>query len=154
VHVLTPDSGGALSLSVKSIQDTSFNLAIDTYAPGALFDAASFPPGVAVGDGNGGVDPALDAANEWPWCVDDTTATPAQASWLQANAIPVCPKTVKDASHACATAQPGATCFGDDDANRWAVRGAINAGFSVFLYVQSLETAGAAPDYNQCTLLK
>jgi hypothetical protein len=52
-------------------------------------------------------------------------------------------------------AAPGATCFGNDAANKWAVRGAINAGMSVFLYVQSLEKeSGPAPDYDQCELLK
>jgi hypothetical protein len=44
----------------------------------------------------------------------------------------------------------GDTCFHNDGANRWAVRGAINAGMSVFHYVQSIETSGPASDYNVC----
>jgi hypothetical protein len=41
-----------------------------------------------------------------------------------------------------------------DDASRWAVRGAINAGMSVFLYLKSIEDNGPPPDFNQCNLLK
>jgi hypothetical protein len=38
-----------------------------------------------------------------------------------------------------------------DQADSWAVRGAINAGLSVFEYVKGLETASVPPpDYNQC----
>ncbi len=154
VHVLAPDSAGALRLAVKAIQDPNYNLAIDTYAPGALVAASGYPADAPVGDGAGGVAGSLLPANFWPWCVDDSTATSAQAAWIMASAIPVCPPAVKTASHACATGQVGATCFGNVDASSWAVRGAINAGMSVFLYVQSLESSGPAPDYNQCSLLK
>ena len=31
--------------------------------------------------------------------------------------------------------------------------GAINAGMSVYLYVESIEASGPAPDYNECALL-
>ena len=152
VHVLTVDT--QTQLFVPSIEDTNFLLAIDSVQPGGMVAASSYPAGVRVGDGYGGVDPTLDGNNVWPWCVDDTGVTGDQAAWIAGNALPVCPSTVKSASHACATQQPGATCFGDDDANRWAVRGAINAGMSVFLYVQSIEDSGPAPDYDQCEQLK
>ncbi len=154
VHVLRPDSQGQLRLGVQSIQDSNYNLAIDTYAPGTIVAASSYPAGVAVGNGVGGADPTLQDSNVWPWCVDDTAATSAQSAWITNNGLPTCPASVKSASHACASQQEGAVCFGNDEANQWAVRGAINAGMSVFLYVQSLETTDAAPDYNQCTLLK
>ena len=154
VHVLRPDSQGLLELDVQSIQDSNYDLAIDTYAPGTIVAAASYPPGVAVGDGLGGTDATLDDTNVWPWCVDDTAATSAQAAWIANNGLPTCPASVKSASHACAAQQQGAVCFGNDDANQWAVRGAINAGMSVFLYVQSLETTAPAPDYDQCSLLE
>jgi hypothetical protein len=46
-------------------------------------------------------------------------------------------------------------CFDNPAANRWAVRGAMNAGFSVYLYVQSLETLAAPPpDFTQCEQLQ
>ncbi len=47
----------------------------------------------------------------------------------------------------------GGTDFTADDAEKWAVRGAINAGLAVFLYVQSLEKMNPPPDYNQCEQL-
>jgi hypothetical protein len=159
VHVLKVDANGLLRLDVRSIQNTSFDLDIDNSAPGTLVAASSaagatisWPAGWPVGDGRGGTAPTLDASNLWPWCVDDTSPapTPAQSDWIAANALPICPSTVKAASHACASQQPGAACFGNVAANHWAVRGAINAGFSVFLYVQSIEDTGPAPDYNQC----
>jgi hypothetical protein len=65
-----------------------------------------------------------------------------------------CPSSVIAASHACGGASPPAVCVGNDDANALAVRGAVNTGFSVFLYVKSLETLSSPPpDYNQCDLL-
>ncbi len=154
VHVLKPDSQGLLQLDVESVQDSNYALAIDSYAPGTLIASSDYPTGTPVGDGFGGADPSLTSANVWPWCVDDSAATTAQEAWIASNGLPVCPASVKSASEACAAQQPGATCFGNDDANRWAVRGAVNAGFSVFLYVQSIEGTGPAPDYNQCQLLK
>ena len=40
------------------------------------------------------------------------------------------------------------------DANKWALRGAINAGLAVFLYIDQLSQSGAPqPLYNQCDLL-
>ena len=40
------------------------------------------------------------------------------------------------------------------DANKWALRGAINAGLAVFLYVDQLSQSGAPqPLYNQCEML-
>jgi hypothetical protein len=50
--------------------------------------------------------------------------------------------------------QGNGNCFGVDQGNQWGVRGAINAGLAVFLYVQSIENTGPAPDYDQCSLLK
>ncbi len=43
--------------------------------------------------------------------------------------------------------------FTADDAEQWVVRGAINAGLAVFLYVKSLEKMNPPPDYNQCAQL-
>jgi hypothetical protein len=75
--------------------------------------------------------------------------------WIAANQLPVCPSSVLTVSQSCTSPTASvASCFGNDAANKWAVRGAINAGMSVFLYVQSIETSGPAPDYDQCALLK
>ena len=151
VHLLSLPPSGALELTVPPIQNSQFQPAI---APGAIVTAASYPPGVPVGDGYGAADSSLDPSNVWPWCVDDTGATDAQTTWLTSNSLPICPSSVLAESTYCGTTLPTpATCFGNDAANQWAVRGAINAGMSVYLYVQSIENTGPAPDYNQCQLL-
>ena len=154
VHVLTPDSGGALSLSVNRFRTRATTSQSTRMPPERSWPRRVFRRTSRWETERAEWTPASRARTFGPGAFNDTTATPAQAGWIQTAALPICPPSVKQASHACATAQPGATCFGNDDANRWAVRGAINAGFSVFLYVQSLETSGPAPDYNQCTLLK
>ncbi len=41
-----------------------------------------------------------------------------------------------------------------DQLDQWALRGAINAGFSVFLYLESLaKNGGPDPDYTECDKL-
>jgi hypothetical protein len=72
----------------------------------------------------------------------------------------VCPESVKTLRHTCwlagngETTQPApAQCWGNDEANQWAVQGAISAGMSIYLYGQSIENSTPAPDYNQCNLL-
>jgi mono/diheme cytochrome c family protein len=66
----------------------------------------------------------------WPWC-EYPSNTPVSG-------VPYC---------------QGGTDFTAADAENWAVRGAINAGLAVFLYVKSLETMNPPPDYNQCEQL-
>jgi hypothetical protein len=129
-----------------------------TIVQGTMVPAAVYPAGVPVGNDKGGVDPSLgtavDQPNLWPWCVDDSGATPAQEAWLQSNTMPICPPSVLQNTASCVSSNTSGECFWTEQGNRWAVRGAINAGMSVFLYVESIEGPGPAPDYNQCTLLK
>ncbi len=158
LQILQPSPDGSLSLKVAVITDKSDNLVIDGAngeAPGSILPASSYPAGQPVGNAAGGTDPSLVATNLWPWCVDERAATSSQAAWISSAGLPICPGSVKAASDACLHGQSPATgtCFGNDEANRWAVRGAINAGFSVFLYVQSIENSSPPPDYNQCELL-
>jgi mono/diheme cytochrome c family protein len=109
-----------------------------------LIDPASYPAGKPVGNAAGGTDSSgLTPDNLWPWCInpqlDAQFADPVEA-YAKANNLPLCPS--------------GVSFWGTKDAERWAVRGAINAGISVFLYVHDLEAKGEPdPDYNQCELL-
>jgi hypothetical protein len=155
IHVLTV---GDNKLDVTTIVDSSFSLAIDGpdgVAPGTLLQASVYPASTPVGNERGGIDASLLSTNEWPWCIDDTGATKAQEAWLDANGGQRCPSSVIAASANCKPPKPGGpSCFGNDAANAWAVHGAINAGLSVFLYVQSLEKSTPPPDYNQCELLR
>jgi mono/diheme cytochrome c family protein len=180
IHVATLDPSGSTDyLSITEIYGAN-GLAIDGasgVAPGSLVPASVYPtdcqPGdssCAVGDETGAVKPSLvacddtnvnlppsdpHACNKWPWCVDVTKVKPsgAQAGWLAGpNAPPVCPSAVVTFSHGCQPpAVPPATCFGNEAANTWAVRGAVSAGMSVFLYLRQLELLPKPPtDYNQC----
>jgi mono/diheme cytochrome c family protein len=111
-----------------------------------LLDPTSFPAGQPVGNVAGTTDmDGLHPDNLWPWCVGPTLANegtnvaPATA-YAQAHNWPICPT--------------GVSTWAVPDAQRWAVRGAMNAGISVFLYVHNLEAKSAPdPDYNQCELL-
>jgi mono/diheme cytochrome c family protein len=95
---------------------------------------------------------------EWPWCLDASAALQAPVP----PGLPVCPAAVSKADVQClanSQAQPVVPCpvgfFDNAAANKWAVRGAMNAGFSVYMYLKSLETmANPPPDYNQCELLQ
>jgi hypothetical protein len=107
-----------------------------------------YPTGTPVGNEHGGTDASLATTNLWPWCVDDSSAPSDQQTALAAH-VPLCPPAVTAASAVCATG----SCLSTDDANRWAVRGAVNAGMSVFLYLESIENGSPPPDYNQCNLL-
>lgn len=131
------------------------------------------PVGTVLGNDRGYCDPSrdrtgqpacdTDAPNLWPWCVDTTAhgiqgstfagtgggGTDGAHAFVVANHLPECPAELF-------VTPPGATdwVMTPDEANAWAVRGAINAGLSVFLYLQWLETQSSPPpDFNQCQLL-
>ena len=153
VHLLRfADSASFTLQNVPPAYDEDHNLAI---LPGTLVDAASYPA-APIGNERGTSDPSLLASNEWPWCLDKTGASASQLAWARSASLPLCPDAVVAAAAGCRAAVAPATpnCFGTDEANRWAVRGAVNAGFSVYLYVKSLEASGPQPDYNQCSLLQ
>jgi hypothetical protein len=155
VHVLTMDSVGQ-QIDVQPIENSNYELSIEgDVAAGTLLAAAQYPAGAPVGNEHGGVEASLAASNAWPWCVDDTSATDVQRQWLAGHAVPVCPDAVKAIHKDCHTFPPArGDCFGDEAASTWAVRGAVNAGMSVFLYVQSIEGGSPPPDYDQCEQLK
>jgi hypothetical protein len=88
---------------------------------------------------------------QWPWCLNASTSdAPPPAG------VPLCPAAIDSlAQQSNGATSPPAGVLSDADANRWAVRGAMNAGFSVYLYLKSLETmANPPPDFNQCELLQ
>jgi mono/diheme cytochrome c family protein len=145
IRILALKSG---ALTFQSyVVDSSQALSLDLTPTMVSNDPNVYPAGVPVGNESGGVDPSLDAANEWPWCVSVPQA------YLDANpGLPVCPDSALQAAQTCTT-MTGGDCFDNAAANKWAVHGAINAGMAVFLYVKSIENTGPAPDYNQCNLL-
>ena len=156
VRVLTP-AIGSQQYAMSSYEDTTFAADLEIGGLGTWIAPGDYPANTPVGNETGGIDPSLATTNMWPWCVDPTpVANVPNPAWLQqaidAGTVPVCPESVLQIKNACFS-NAGTSCYGTTDANRWAVRGAINAGMSVFLYVQSIENTGPAPDYDQCNLL-
>lgn len=96
--------------------------------------------------------------NLQPYCYRSVTSNPGE--------LPKCPSTIDDN-------EPGhqwdftvgvgvepkcsATthCWGPDEADNWATRGAINAGLLVYLYLRDLADGRqvALPPYNKCSAL-
>jgi hypothetical protein len=117
--------------------------------PGSLIDPVAYfaagqanPSTAPVGNASGGIDPTMTAGNAWPWCVVLEPGVPAD--YATTHNLPVCPQGANN------TPLP---TWSTSDANAWIIRGAINAGLAVFLYVQGLEQSAPDPDYNQCQLL-
>jgi hypothetical protein len=150
VHVLELPAGEDV-LHVLPRENAQFQFTIDIHAMvhnDVYPRACGNPTDCQVGNERGGVDATLTDSNLWPWCVDDSTASATQESYLSANNIPRCPQQVQQAITACEADLT--KCFDTDAGNAWAVRGAINAGLSVFKYVKSIEDKGPPPDYNEC----
>ncbi len=156
VHVIRY-LGGTDAAVESAIDEASGEINVQAGAvPGLVSAEAYAATGAAVGDENGGqILPGLAADGgvtdnwpQWPWCLNAGSQT------VPSN-VPVCPTAVSTLITQCQTDPTTPGCIDNTAANRWAVRGAMNAGFSVFLYVQSLETmTSPPPDYNQCELLQ
>jgi hypothetical protein len=149
---------GALPLLNQRTFATAGGTAIDFDRLKPNFPYNLYPIGTKVGNDRGGVDPCLTGQpgcdvpsvvrqpNLWPWCVYDNPNHPQSKVTAEQKGWPICPPLD------ILTADTGTSLT--DQANSWAVRGAINAGLSVFLYLQWLETQSQPPpDYNECTLL-
>ncbi len=133
VHVIGADGnvGEPFTLAGQFDQNTSVLLANTPALKAAL---ASQPVG-NFGNGRGITDTGLQADNLWPWCERN-------AATAQADHWPPCPQAASD------------QFLTNDQAEAWAVRGAINAGLGVFLYLKSLETMSSPPpDYDECEQL-
>jgi len=141
-------------IDVSSGEPSLFPRKEEFYRPQA------YPPNQAVGNEYGGVEPNLTPENAMPWCVRLPT-DPILVAWLQGQKgsdgkpLPVCPTGLLVEANRFATdldpsSQPVYT-----ELNRWAARGAINAGFAVFLFLDELVGKGQerAPRYNECELL-
>jgi hypothetical protein len=180
LRMASPNSDRAGDLVVTAALDASYlqfdtQQNSNGGAASALVDSSLYPANTPVGNDQGGLDPCLvlptadgvgdappckttsSTGNLWPWCVDPTSDATFDGvtAPVPSDLVPYeCPPEVYKASQNCSLIPPiepnGTTCFGNDRANRWAVRGAINAGMSVFHYVQSIETSGPASDYNAC----
>jgi hypothetical protein len=140
------------------------------HSQSSLYWADSYPPDAPVLDHRGQVVMGIHPDNLMPLCLHIPEA-PAQATlareFLLANplpngkTIPACPAQLfeKDADGAEKWLfKVRKNDSGSDqllDADLWASRGAINAGFAVFLYLEQITkgTIKPKPSYNQCEQL-
>jgi hypothetical protein len=112
-----------------------------------------YPAGAPVGNDRGKVVSWGSGENLLPWCVlqPDASLPPdslqAIQSFLDQNkvdgqALPICPSQITG------------TFLASADMTVWKLRGAINAGFSVFLYLNEVENGlQPVPPFDQCNLL-
>jgi mono/diheme cytochrome c family protein len=104
----------------------------------------NFPAGSPIGNERGQTVKFTpgDPNNLWPWCLYDPQNKTAGQGY------PICPQAALTVDNAFNNSDP-------NQALTWSVRGAINAGLGVFLYVQSLEKMSAPPvDYDACEQLQ
>lgn len=125
-------------------------------APFSWYKPETYPPDSLIGDERGRVAPGLTPSNQFPWCVMKPTATEDQliaGDWVgkvrNNKPLPYCPQ---------------AWIFNDsnkltlEDIDTWTTRGAINAGFAVYAYLdelaQKVKAGGTAqPAFDRCEQL-
>jgi mono/diheme cytochrome c family protein len=134
--------------------------AVAIFAP-THYRGDAYPANTLIGDHLGHFKPTLDPkTNFFPWCLDTETEPAKAASYMADNAkffpngvAPKCP--------------PGFVSFGNklekEDEEVWATRGAINAGFSVFVFLEAMTKGQLVVDgtskpfspirYDECQLL-
>ena len=130
-----------------------------------LYFSANYPANTPIGDGFGNSQPSLTADNTLPWCVyaADQASDPALSAWLAKHATlhgkpyPICPDGFaapdKSGNFVNRFALTDATT-GLGDIDKWAARGAINAGQAVFVYLDQMisQGKGRSPRYDECDL--
>jgi len=127
-----------------------------------LYRASGYTDGYPVGDDHGNIQPSLMPDNLFPWCIvkptDAALAALAEAyvaaNPLAGETMPFCPTDLL--TDTLLMHQDQALGGANHDLEDWATRGAINAGFAVFLYRDQIETSGAnpKPNYDRCDLLQ
>jgi mono/diheme cytochrome c family protein len=143
----------------------------------SFFYAAGYPSDAPVLDDHGRVQSSLTPDNLFPWCIEKPPAPDQQAAsdalmlaqYGSGTPLPYCPDALftREASGKATYQLVESQCCVDGtcdqepaynqnqcDISRWSARGAINAGFSVFLYLDQI-ARGATPklQYNECERL-
>jgi mono/diheme cytochrome c family protein len=111
--------------------------------PSNLYKRDSYPADAPVMNAKGEKVMGVTAKEPMPWCIvlpDGEILKQRATEWAASKGLALCPDA--------------AARMNSEDARVWATRGAINAGLSVFLYLQGI-AAGAPPAlrYDQCEQL-
>jgi hypothetical protein len=111
-------------------------------------------------DQHGNIATGLGSDNLFPLCIAKPTSAIERmyadkalaASPVEGHVVPYCPDGFLQESRRLAF-EPGTTNF--TDGRKWAARGAINAAFAVFTYLDQIERdpSKRKPLFNQCNLL-
>ena len=121
-----------------------------------LYPATGYPTTAPIGGPGNQVYTGVTADNPMPWCMDPPNTDEERAIladivrlYRNGQDVPLCP------SDWLASTKPATA----EELERWTTRGAINAGFSVFLYVQEqirnlAEGKPNRPSYDACEQLK
>jgi mono/diheme cytochrome c family protein len=179
VRVIAPDSGAWDGRSIPVLGGGNL-----FWGTGDGSGDVPYPSSAPVMDQRGHVVNGITADNVFPICVrqpidaaqakvadDWVNANPVRTPEGAANKIPYCPKELFATEPGPVDGVSGQPTIVQrwvvpsseadmnpvyDGANRWADRGAINAGLAVFLYVDQLSKGLIQPQilYNQCALLK
>lgn len=148
--------GNPLPVRLVSFETTGED---DFFYVSGLYRRSAYPPGDRVGDdtGPGGPGQTLRPENAAPWCVVRPThpeLAPAFEQYLERTGqdLPLCSDAVASLDAAGRIRQGDNSSEGDDDVERWAIRGAMNAGMAVFVYLDALSKGevSAKPAYNHC----
>jgi hypothetical protein len=110
-------------------------------SPTDLRQRAAYPADAPVGDQDGQVQVGVQPTNTAPWCIakpgNADTRTRVETEWAAHAGAEQQPPYCPDGYVLDAQSMP-ANVFSDGDIDRWATRGAMNAGMSVFLYLDAL----------------
>ncbi len=142
---------------IITFQNEESNVAI--FAP-TRYRGSAYPANTLIGDHQGYTKPTLDSkTNHFPWCLDTESHPQAAQRYLDDNSsffkggVPKCPT--------------GFATFGNkiepEEEEVWATRGAINAGFAVFVFLEAMTKGLLVVDgttkpfkpvrYDQCQLM-
>jgi mono/diheme cytochrome c family protein len=129
----------------------------DFFYVSGLYRRGAYPTSERVGDDTGRIAASLQAGNMAPWCVVRPTDPELITAFDQYLArtgqeLPMCPDAVASLDAPGRIRQGLNASEGDDDVERWAIRGAMNAGMAVFLYLDALSKGEVStkPAYNHC----
>lgn len=125
-----------------------------------MYLPAKYPPNLPIGDERGLIQPQLTPSNLFPWCVAEPQDA-GVAQWLaeqktaDGKPLPMCPLEFLTEENRLEVTLDDQQRYHFPGLQKWATRGAVNAGLAVFVYLDDLigNDKPATPRFNECELL-